>query len=66
MSKVFVKPVEGVLIRHPMKKSYILPPEGELVELSRDWRRLIRFGDVVVVENGQSKVEHKLSNGGEE
>lgn len=58
--QVFVKPAEGLLVRHPEKKKYILPKEGEMVTLNRDWLRLIRYGDVVVVK------EQMTSNGGDE
>ncbi len=47
--RVFVKPAAGLNVRHPEKLHYILPAEGEEVEMSTAWKRLINFGDVTVV-----------------
>jgi hypothetical protein len=48
---IYVKPaVEGSVIRHPEKINYRIPPEGEWVQDSNQWRRYLRAGDVVLAE----------------
>lgn len=70
MNRVFVIPGKGLRVRHPEKKSYVLPEKGEFVTISRDWLRLIKSGDVVVDESAADKVYRKnesesAENGGE-
>jgi hypothetical protein len=51
VKRVFVKPREGLLIRHP-KSKMILPNEGWFITLEgaegKYWRRRISCGDIVI------------------
>jgi hypothetical protein len=47
---IFVKPKEGLNIRHPAKVVYILPAEGCWVENTTAIKRLIRDGDLEVID----------------
>lgn len=52
---IYVRPKEGLRIRHPEKISYVIPPKGVYVNESVDVLRLINDGDLVVVENPPQK-----------
>lgn len=49
MSRVWVRPLEGQIMRDPETLQPI-PAEGVLVELSTYWRRALSRGDVVRCE----------------
>lgn len=49
MSKIFIKPANGLKIRDPETKIH-LPEEGAQVEKSPFWSRRIKSGDVLQVE----------------
>jgi hypothetical protein len=51
---MFVKPVEGRLVRDPVTKEP-LPKSGRYVEDSSFWRRRIAKGDVELVPEPESK-----------
>ena len=53
----FLKPREGMVVPNP-KTGTPLPKDGKLVELDAFWRRRLRDGDVV-------KVEQMATKGGE-
>lgn len=46
--KIFVKPKRGLVVRKPEAANQILKNEGEFVNDSPAWRRLLRFGDVKI------------------
>lgn len=49
--KVFVKPVTGLKVRNPDRADkYYFKEAGENVELTPQISRLIRFGDLIVVQ----------------
>jgi len=56
MSKVLLKPKEGLRVKDP-KTMQALPPEGKKVALNTYWLRRLKVGDVVKCEepavNGQ-------------
>lgn len=47
--KIWVKPTEGMRIKHPVS-FVVLPPEGMLVEASSYWTRKILDKDIVECE----------------
>lgn len=47
--KIWVKPTEGMRVKHPVS-FVVLPPEGMLVEASSYWTRKILDKDVELVE----------------
>ena len=51
--RVFIRPKKGIIVRHPQKMSYIIPPEGEEVEMSSIWQRYIDAGDVELVQESK-------------
>ena len=52
---MFVKPAAGLKIRDPFKRDH-LPPEGrEVPDGDLYWARLVRDGDVVIVEPEKKK-----------
>lgn len=56
---IFVKPKEGLNIRHPGKVVYVLPAEGCWIENSTAIKRLIRDGDLEVVDKQPETPETK-------
>jgi len=59
MSKVKVKPKEGIDVKHPQTGLII---NGEIdIESSKDVRRLIRFGDLVEVETKKATPVQKVN-----
>ncbi len=52
--RLFVRPKEGVIIRHPKSKA-IMPESGFWIVLDRGegkyWRRRLACGDIVVISN---------------
>ena len=53
--RLFVKPAEGRLVRHP-RTMRPLPPEGQDVSSERNYfHRMIRAGDVVMVPKPERK-----------
>lgn len=56
---MYVIPVEGVLVRCPIKKT-LLPPEGADVQDSRYWRRRLADGSITV---GEPPAEEKPVKG---
>jgi len=57
MSKtVFIKPKEGLVI-YDDKTLQVLPSEGKKVEMSVYWRRRIKAGEVIVVDQSPVKEE---------
>lgn len=56
ITKLFIKPVEGLLVRDE-KTKMILPPEGKEVLHSTYWERRIQCGDVIVVPSVEKKEE---------
>lgn len=49
MSKVFLKPNEGIKVRDPHTGNY-LPEDGAEVELNTYWQRRLNDGDIVEVK----------------
>jgi len=47
MGQVYVKPVNGALVRNP-KSMQILPEAGAYVEYNSFWRRRVKDGSVVI------------------
>lgn len=56
--KTLIKPKEGLKILNPVSKLF-LGVEGELVDLSTYWKRLIKDGDVFIVESTEEKLIEK-------
>ena len=51
MSKLFIKPRSGLIVRDPLDDKYRpLPAEGKHVERSTYWLRRLSAGDVVEAE----------------
>jgi hypothetical protein len=52
--EVFIKPREGLIVRHPVTKE-ILSVDGAMVTLDKGegkyWRRRITCGDVIIINN---------------
>lgn len=51
MSRIFVKPKKGMLVRDPISKQ-MLPENGKAVTKSTYWLRRIKDGDVVLTTKG--------------
>ncbi len=47
MKKIFIKPIEGVIVRNPKSKE-ILPKQGLTVDYNTYWRRRLKDGSVVI------------------
>lgn len=48
-SRIFIKPaVPGNVVRHPKKLNYVIKQEGEYVVNHREWRRMLKQGDIVL------------------
>ena len=60
----FIKPKEGLLVRHPRTFSKLLD-EGESVEWKGDagrfWRRRVKTGDVYIVKHEKKKAVKGIS-----
>ena len=52
---IYVRPKEGLRIRHPENLNCIIPNKGMYVNKTTDILRLINDGDLVVVENPPQK-----------
>lgn len=63
---IFVKPKEGLRIRHPEKIEYVLPPEGIYINESTALNRMINDGDVVVVANPPQSETKRAAKKGDE
>jgi len=50
MSLVFVKPKEGLIVRHPEKINITIPSAGLYVIRTKQIERLILSGDLIVVD----------------
>lgn len=52
---IYVRPKEGLRIRHPENIKVVIPSKGLYINESVDVLRLINDGDLVVVENPPQK-----------
>lgn len=63
MPQIYIKPaVTGQIVRHPEKRAYVIPHEGDYVEDSTEWQRHLRHGDVVLAEPPQFPKPEKSAN----
>jgi hypothetical protein len=62
IERIFVKPKEGLIVRHPEKVSHTLAPEGEWVVNSNQWKRYIKSGDVVISTAPSKEKTEKTSH----
>lgn len=60
---LFVKPKDGLRVRHPKRLSYVIPPEGAWVAEDTAILRLINDGDLIVdVSKKEPEKEHEKSH----
>ncbi|MGE4406043.1 DUF2635 domain-containing protein [Pseudomonas sp.] len=55
MKTMFVKPAEGLKIRHPDRPDVILPAEGAEVACSSYWMRRLKEGSVLKTTAAKTK-----------
>ena len=55
MTTAFLKPVAGRRVLNHQRGFREMLPDGETVELDKDWRRMIADGDVVAVAKAPAK-----------
>ena len=59
MSKVFIKPKEGLIVRDPQNNNEPLPKEGKLITRSTYWLRRIKEGSVEIVNQVKKSTKFK-------
>jgi hypothetical protein len=64
MTTAILKPAPGARVRFPNNPQRLLKEDGDRVELDSAWRRLIKAGDVEVVEDAPPPPEGGEGEGG--
>lgn len=61
-NKIYVKPVEGMIINMPERNNMVLPEDGMYVPKVQFWFRRLRDGDVVEMKSPSKKKQTSSDN----
>ncbi len=57
MSRIFIKPISGVMVKNPDNNDEYLSQDGEEVENTTYWQRRMIDGDVEIVKPPKSNTK---------